>query len=111
LPPEDNRLLYGQHQIKLGDAQPQIPIVEAGHRIIEEADAIKARPAKDHAATGDKILPQQLPEEIALQTSGGMKATRGRGMLVYQQRLPVDHPGFRVSFECRNLHIKRAGYA
>ena len=76
-----DRLCQSNDRIKLGNADPKIPVIEAGKTIVQQAYLVQAGAPKYCAATGNEILAQEVPEHIALWKYQGINLSRFVGLV------------------------------
>src|SRR5436190_16386201 len=109
LPPDRDRLFRGENGIKFGDADPQIPVVDAGIRFVEESHAQQARAPENDCRAWDEIPTHQLPEEISMGTPIRIGASLRETLLVPVEHSAVNHPGVGTRLERFDLRIQRVG--
>lgn len=109
LSPDRDGLVRGEHGITFSQAYPQIPVVDARSRFLEESHVQQARAPKDDSRARNKIPMQQLPEEIPLRALLRIKAGLRAALLVTVQRSAVNHSGLRTRHKRFDLHIYGIG--
>src|SRR4051812_28515287 len=105
-PPDRYRSWQCEHRKQLSDANPQVPIVDAGNTVIEHADLRQAGSPKDDGARWNEIPDQEAPEKIALRTRFRKNFTVG-SVRISGDGLCVNHSGLRTLFKHPDLLIDR----